>query len=98
MSIILIECPMLQVNNDQLNSNLECSPFSVYQLSDSKLKLQDARILLNPDHQGALSTVSALIQSKAYRDLQDFDNHLDNLSVNYWANPDVNERIKQLSS
>jgi hypothetical protein len=89
---------VLMVNNDQLNSNLECAPFSVYQLQDGKLKIQDSKIRLLPDDQGALSTASALIQAKAYRDLHDFDNHLDNLTVNYWVNPEVNERIQQLSS
>ncbi|CAG7637929.1 unnamed protein product [Allacma fusca] len=89
---------VLMVNNDKLNSNLECAPFSVYQLQDGKLKLQDSKIRLLPDDQGALSTASALIQAKAYRYLHDFDNHLDNLTVNYWVNPEVNDRIQQLSS
>jgi len=89
---------VVMVNNEQLNSNLECAPFTFYQLGDGKLRLQDTKVLLQPDHQGALSTASALIQAKAYRDLYDFDNHLENIGLNYCSNPDVNERIQQLAS
>jgi len=86
------------VNNSQLNSNLECAPFNLYQLMDGKLKRKESKMTLLPDEDGALSTVSALIQAKAYRNLIDFDNHLDDITLNYWVNPEVNEQIKQLSS
>jgi len=89
---------VIMVNNDKLDSNLEVAPFNFYQLNDGKLKFKEAKFNLLPDEDGALSTVSALIQAKAYRGLVDFDNHLDDINLNYCVNPDVNEKIKQLSS
>lgn len=88
----------LQVNNEELNSNLECAPFKLYQWMDGKLKAKESKINLHPDEDGALSTVSALIQAKVYRNLIDFDNHMEDISLNYWINPTVNEMIEQLSS
>jgi len=89
---------VVMINNESLNSNLECAPFNIYQWSDGKLKTKDTKIVLQPDEDGALSTVSALIQAKVYRNLVDFDNHMDDISQNYWINPTVNEMIEQLSS
>lgn len=87
-----------QVNNEQLNSNLERAPFTLYQVTEGKLRPKEAKVNLLPDEDGALSTVSALIQAKSYRHLIDFDNHLDDISLNYWVNPTLNEEIQQLSS
>jgi len=81
-----------------LNSNLECAPFNLYQWSDGKLKSKDTKVALLPDEDGALSTVSALIQAKVYRSLVDFDNHMEDISLNYWTNPIVNQKIVELSS
>jgi len=89
---------VVMINNDQLNSNLECAPFTLYQVNEGKLRPKEARINLLPDEDGALSTVSALIQAKSYRQLIDFDNHLEDISLNYWVNPTLNEEIEQLSS
>jgi len=61
-------------------------------------QVKEGRIRLEPDHQGALSTVSALIQAKAYRNLVDFDNHLDDLRQDYWTNSEVTESIQQFNS
>jgi hypothetical protein len=77
---------------------LEVAPFNLYQWSDGKLKAKESKIHLQPDEDGALSTVSALIQAKVYRNLIDFDNHMEDISLNYWINHDVNEMIQQLSS
>jgi len=65
---------------------------------DGSLKRKSSKITLLPDENGALSTVSALIQAKAYRNLIDFDNHLDDITLNYLVNPELNKIIEQLSS
>jgi len=88
---------IVMVNNDQLDSNLDCAPFTLYHYSDGKFKVKDTKIKLQPDQMGALSSVSALIQAKVYRNLVDFDNHLDDITLNYWLNPDVSESIQQSS-
>jgi len=89
---------VVMVNNERLNSNLECSPFTLYQWLDGKLKPKEAKIILQPDEDGALSTVSALIQAKVYKSLVDFDNHMEDISLNYWVNPVVNEMVERLRS
>lgn len=40
----------------------------------------------------ALSATSALLHSKSYRKLNDFDNHLDDISLD-WSNQVINEEI-----
>jgi predicted nucleic acid-binding protein len=70
----------------------------MFQWADGKLRPKENKVALLPDEDGALSTVSALIQAKAYRSLVDFDNHMDNISLNYWVNPTVNEKIEELAS
>lgn len=40
----------------------------------------------------ALSCTSALLHSKTYRKLNDFDNHLDDISLD-WSNQVINEEI-----
>jgi len=89
---------VVMVNNERLNSNLECAPFTLYQWLDGKLKPKEAKIILQPDEDGALSTVSALIQAKVYKNLVDFDNHMEDISLNYWVNPVVNEMVERLMS
>ena len=41
---------------------------------------------------GAAEISFSLIKSRAYRSLVDFDNHLDDISVN-WQNQEINEQI-----
>lgn len=89
---------VVMVNNEQLDSNLETIPFVVYRFNEGKLKIQDRPIRLVPDDQECLATVSALIQAKAYRQLIDFDNHMDNIKEDYWANSKIKESIEQFSS
>jgi len=85
------------IDNEKLDSNLEEIPFVTYKFSDGKFKVHESRIRLVPDEQGSLSTVSALIQAKAYRQLIDFDNHLDDLRENYWTNPKLTETIQKFA-
>jgi len=89
---------VVMVDNEKLDSNLECAPFSIYKYSDGKLRPKESNIILKPDQKGALSTVSALIQAKSYKSLIDFDNYLDDISQDYLNNPDFNERIREFIS
>ena len=44
----------------------------------------------------ALPAASSMVKSKAYRQLIDFDNHLDDISLD-WNNTHINEMLKHLS-
>jgi hypothetical protein len=50
---------------------------------------------LKPDEQGCLSTASGLISEKTYEKLIDFDNHMDDISLDYWTNSEVNQQIQE---
>jgi len=88
---------ILMVNNEQVDSNLESIPFTYYRVVEGKLKEESVKARLEPDEYGCLSLVSALIQSKVYEQLVDFDNHMDDISLDYWSNVQVNQHIQQLS-
>ena len=68
----------------------------VAQFVDGSYKPSDTnRICLNPDT--ALDVCSGLLERSGYNLIVDFDNHLDNISLD-WMNPQLNEEIDNLVS
>lgn len=64
------------------------------QYTEGKYRPLDAqRVSITPAH--TLDTCSSLLEKRAYKQLIDFDNHLDDLKQD-WANDDVNEEIQSL--
>jgi hypothetical protein len=86
---------VLMINNEKVDSNLQDIPFTFYKLADGKLKEENVVSHLEPDAQGCLSTVSGLISEKIYEKLIDFDNHMDDISLDYWTNSEVNQHVKE---
>ena len=43
---------------------------------------------------GTLAAISSLLATRAHRELIDFDNHLDNITLD-WKNLQINELLKQ---
>ena len=41
---------------------------------------------------GVLEIAASLVHSKSHLDLVDFDNHLDNICLD-WSNPDINDML-----
>lgn len=67
---------------------------NVAQFSDGKFRPIDTqKVQLNPDH--TLDICSSLLIMNMYNSLVDFDNHLDNISLD-WMNHEVNREIEDL--
>ncbi|CAH0546504.1 unnamed protein product [Brassicogethes aeneus] len=82
------------VNNSKLSVYLDNVALKVAQYSDGNMKPCDLhRVVLSPDT--TLDTCSHLLEQEAYEELVDFDNHLDNVSLD-WINIKLNEKIENI--
>jgi len=87
---------LIMVDNKRVCLNLETAPIIVSQLtSDGKWKSREkASIHVEID---SLEVISQLLQRKVQHDVNDFDNHLDDLTCD-WANPQINKLLATLLS
>lgn len=79
------------MNNRELNVTLDNSALNVAQFSDGKFRPIDAqKVYLSPDH--TLDICYSLLEKEMYKSLVDFDNHLDNISLD-WMNHEINSKV-----
>ncbi|XP_044268984.1 ER membrane protein complex subunit 8/9 homolog [Tribolium madens] len=84
---------LVVVDNCKLGINLDNIALRVAQFIDGSYKPSDTnRICLKPDR--TLDICSNLLERNEY-ELIDFDNHLDNISLD-WMNPQLNAEIEDL--
>lgn len=84
---------LIVVDNSKLGSKLKTHALKIAQFSDGKFRPLDAqKIVFNPSDTTELC--AELLNQKAYEDLVDFDNHLDDISQD-WMNHNVNRLIKE---
>lgn len=82
------------MDNRKLGTHLDNVALKVAQFIDGSYKPTEVqRICLNPDR--SLDVCSELLERKGFELLYDFDNHLDDISLD-WMNPDLNEEIENL--
>ncbi|KAK5642382.1 hypothetical protein RI129_008549 [Pyrocoelia pectoralis] len=82
------------VDNRKLSNQLDNVALKVAQFSDGKYRPVDInRIILEPSH--ALNVCTSLLEQKSYKSLIDFDNHLDDISLD-WINDTVNQEIEEI--
>lgn len=82
------------MENRKLSLCLESIAIKLAQFTDGKYKVVDPqKILLNPDH--TLDACSILLSKRSYVDLVDFDNHLDDISLD-WKNEQMNTEIRNI--
>lgn len=81
---------ILMVDNKKMGFECESLACKYYQLQDNKWKLNEKDVCLADDE--ILSIVSQLMVGKAYPSLVDFDNHLDELQLD-WLNPEINRVV-----
>lgn len=80
------------MDNRKLSLQLENIALKVAQCVDGKYKPVDSqRISVNPAH--TLELCSSLISKRSYMDLVDFDNHLDDITLD-WKNEVINDELK----
>lgn len=84
------------IDNAKLSTKLKAHALKVAQYSDGKFRPLDVqKIVLNPTD--ATEVCSQLLSEKAYEELVDFDNHLDDISGD-WMNHDINRLVQEASS
>jgi hypothetical protein len=79
------------INNEKINPKNELPMYRVLSLNGD-YKLIDAKLGKNQIEKGTYALGSQLLNSKAYNDLNDFDNHLDNINKD-WLNVKINDII-----
>lgn len=83
---------LVMVDNQKLSLDCDDLAFVLYQCHDNKWKPKDKTNVHLEQGIKALGIASALLHSKTYRQLSDFDNHLDDVKQD-WSNQEVNEKI-----
>ncbi|KAK2189001.1 hypothetical protein NP493_118g04023 [Ridgeia piscesae] len=83
------EACLLMIDNAKLSLDGGHEALQVYTRHDTRWKLQECR---DPLEDGATDHIYSLMQEKAYRKLVDFDNHLDNTSLD-WKNLEINREL-----
>lgn len=85
-----------QVDNRKLSLNLDEIALKVAQYSDGKYRPIDTqKVCLSPN--STLDICSRLLETGAEKSLVDFDNHLDDVSLD-WMNHEVNWEIENAES
>jgi len=86
---------LIMIDNQQLSKDLESSPLIVSHLNDGKFRTKEKSSIHLEHSETTLSTTSSLLHRQAYKELIDFDNHLDDITQDWW-NPSLNKKINQL--
>ncbi|XP_028392226.1 ER membrane protein complex subunit 8-like [Dendronephthya gigantea] len=81
---------ILMVDNKKMGFECEVQACKLYHLQENKWKYNEKDLCLADDE--TLNIVSQLMIGKAYPSLVDFDNHLDDLSLD-WLNPEINKVV-----
>jgi len=89
---------LVMVNSRQLSKQMTQSAITVIQYSDGKWKVKDKEsVKLQPNNDAVLETISKLLCDKQYKNLVDFDDHLDDISQD-WLNVALKQVIEQHST
>lgn len=87
---------LIMIDNKRLCLNLQAPPIIVSQLtSEGKWKSRDKSSI--HVEAGSLEITSQLLQRKVQHDVNDFDNHLDDLTCD-WTNPQINKLLTTLAA
>ncbi|NP_001188058.1 ER membrane protein complex subunit 8 [Ictalurus punctatus] len=89
------EAAMIIVDSSKFTMGCSAPALSIYDHSDNKWKCRDPSIDPFEDWTEAQKITSALLESRSYENLIDFDNHLDDLR-NDWTNPEINKSVLHL--
>lgn len=76
-----------------MGTYLDNVALKVAQYVDGSYKQCDVHRIVLESNQ-TLDICSALLEGKKYDNLVDFDNHLDNVKLD-WKNPNINEEIEK---
>ncbi|XP_066570180.1 ER membrane protein complex subunit 8 [Amia ocellicauda] len=89
------EAALIMVDNNKFTMDC-CEPIlTVFEHHDNKWKCRETNVDCCEDWLEAQKITSALLESRSYDNLTDFDNHLDDLR-NDWTNPEINKAVLHL--
>ncbi|XP_028649548.1 ER membrane protein complex subunit 9 [Erpetoichthys calabaricus] len=84
---------LVMVDNSKVDSGIP--PVLLYEKKDSKWILKDKNLVMWRQWEETKRVANALLESKAYRQLVDFDTHLDDIRQD-WTNQHINAKIEEL--
>ncbi|KAG2462710.1 EMC9 protein, partial [Polypterus senegalus] len=84
---------LVMVDNSKVDSGIP--PVLLYEKKDSKWILKDKNLIMWRQWEETKRVANALLESKAYRQLVDFDTHLDDIRQD-WTNQHINAKIEEL--
>ncbi|XP_066155010.1 ER membrane protein complex subunit 8/9 homolog [Euwallacea fornicatus] len=85
---------LVVINNTKLSLDSDASALKVSQISEGNIKhIDEGNVSLTPS-EGACEALMVLQQKKAHQGLVDFDNHLDDISLD-WMNAHLNKSIEE---
>ncbi|XP_034934053.1 ER membrane protein complex subunit 8 [Chelonus insularis] len=84
---------MAVIDNKEFSHNMPAMPLRILQhSSDGKWKLKDKADILYEGGDAVTEAITVLLKEKRYENLIDFDNHLDDISLD-WHNNELNKII-----
>ncbi|XP_011299909.1 ER membrane protein complex subunit 8 [Fopius arisanus] len=88
---------MAVVDNREFTHNMGTNLLRISQYQDGVWKIQDKADIAYDDGEAIAGAIESLLREERYRQLIDFDNHLDNISLD-WHNLELNKIIKKTIS
>lgn len=82
------------MDNRKLSLHLDNLALRVAQYSEGKYRLVDSQ-RVNVEPACVLEACASLLQRQAYKQLIDFDNHLDDISLD-WSNQQINDDVTDM--
>ncbi|XP_043794110.1 ER membrane protein complex subunit 8/9 homolog [Apis laboriosa] len=86
---------LVVVDNKEITLAMNSNPLRVSQFIDGKWKLKDITDILYDKGVIHTDVLYSLLKAEEYRNLIDFDNHLDDISLN-WQNQKLNKIIEEV--
>ncbi|XP_035721571.1 ER membrane protein complex subunit 8-like [Vespa mandarinia] len=85
---------LVVVDNKEMTLNMTSSPLRISQYVDGKWKLKDKSNIFYEGGVAPTDALYSLLEGEQYRNLVDFDNHLDNITLD-WQNHKLNKVIDE---
>ncbi|XP_015595278.1 ER membrane protein complex subunit 8/9 homolog [Cephus cinctus] len=82
------------IDNKEITLGMGSNPLRISQNSDGKWKTKDKSNIIFEDDDSLTETMYLLMKTEAYRNVVDFDNHLDNVALD-WQNLELNDIIEE---
>jgi len=83
------------IDNREITLGMQTNPLRISQHLDGKWKVKDKELVILENEEALTETIYTLLKEEEYRNLIDFDNHLDKIELN-WKNIELNKTINRV--